>query len=165
MYNFVQESKRELVKEYLWKQFESNLSYVDDDLIIDVCMSSVEDMGLDGGDIGIEETLDYYWEERYGYLKMKRRADEAGEKFYEKECSIYNALAKYYERTFKDVNWYISFYRDFFKRLSDVDKIFVIGHSMGDGDNIKFMNKIASIGVKMENIKVLKSEKFFNSVI
>jgi len=223
-------------------------------------------MGLEGGDIGIEDTLNDYWEEQYGYIerlnefiklwinqinintpqkinkikndtndlfltfnytllleeiyginknnmvhihgsideendfppvighcdsfkisRMRRRADEAGEELDEKESSICNALAKYYERTFKDVNYYISIHTDFFRRLSGVDNIFIIGHSFGDvdmpyfkrikqntkqdviwniyyhddGDNINFMNKIVSIGVKTGNIKILKSEDFF----
>ncbi|WP_315121291.1 bacteriophage abortive infection AbiH family protein [uncultured Clostridium sp.] len=264
MYNFLPDSRREMVEEYLWKEFEKNLSAVNEDEIIDFGTSI--DMGLEGGDIGIEDTLDDYWEEQYGYIEklnefiklwikqinintpkktnrikgnrndlfltfnytlllekiyeidknniihihgsideendlapvighgdsfkiieVKRRANEAGEEFYEKECSIYNALAKYYKRTFKDVNHYIAIHTDFFRRLSDVDKIFVIGHSLGDvdipyfkkikentkqdvvwniyyhdhGDNINFMNKIVSIGVKMENIKMLKSKDFF----
>ncbi|WP_035796056.1 bacteriophage abortive infection AbiH family protein [Clostridium akagii] len=264
MYNFVPESKREMVEEHLWKEFEKNLSSANEDEIIDLGMSI--DMGLEGGDIGIEDTLNDYWEERYGYIerlngfiklwidqinintskktnrikndtndlfltfnytllleriyeidkynilhihgsideendlppvighgdylkisKMRRRADEAGEEFDEKESSICNALAKYYERTFKDVNYYISIHRDFFGRLSCVDKIFIIGHSFGDvdmlyfkeikentkqdiiwniyyhddRDKINFMNKIISIGVKIENIKMLKSVEFF----
>lgn len=264
IYNFVPESNRERVEEYLWKEFEINLSSINEDEIIDMAISI--DMGLEGGDIGIEDTLNDYWEDQYGYIErlnefikswieqininifkktnrikhdandlfltfnytlllekiyeieknniahihgsidedndlppvighgdslkiseMRRRAYEEGEEFNEKECSIYNALANYYERTFKDVEYYILHYRDFFERLRDIDKIFVIGHSLSDvdmpyfkkikgntkqdviwniyyyddGDDIKFMNKIMSIGVKRKNIQMFKTEEFF----
>ncbi|MBN1041473.1 hypothetical protein DVW07_05270 [Clostridium botulinum] len=255
---------KESVKKYLWQDFEKNLSSIDETRIIE-CGECI-DLGLESGDIGVEDTLNEYWENQYGFIKrlnefiklwskqvntdtprktnrisedtndlfitfnytllleevynvdkynilhihgsidenndsppvighgdyskiteMKRISKESGEKFYEKKCSIYNAAANYLERTFKDVNYYIAIHIDFFSRLSDVDKIFVIGHSLGDvdipyfkkikentkqdaiwniyyhhdGDNIKFMNKIVSIGVKRGNIKMLKSEEFF----
>jgi len=264
MYNFVPESKREIVEEYLWKEFEKNLSAANEDEIIDMATSI--DMGLEGGDIGIEDTLNDYWEDQYGFIErlnefiklwikqinintskkanriknntndlflsfnytlllekiyeiekynivhihgsidewndsapvighgdsfkiseMKRRSYEAGEEFDEKECSICNALANYYERTYKDIKHYILHNRSFFERLHNVDEIFVIGHSLGevdmpyfkeikknvktnviwniyyhdDGDDIVFRSKIMSLGVKKKNIQVLMSKEFF----
>jgi hypothetical protein len=260
-YDFVPESKRNLVEEYLWKNFENNLSEINEAEIIDGCMSI--DMGLEGGDIGIEDTLIDYWEEQYGYIKslndylkswveqidicvpkktkrIKRKSDdlfisfnytlllekvykidkyqilhihgsidnddlqpvighgnsgkireakeqelEASENFWEKESSIYNALANYYERTLKDVPYYIRIHSSFFKQLNRVDQVFVIGHSFGDVDlpyfkkilesihvnavwNIyyysneeatEFLYRIKQIGIK--NYKLLHSSDFF----
>jgi hypothetical protein len=260
-YDFVPESKRNLVEEYLWKNFENNLSEINEAEIIDGCMSI--DMGLEGGDIGIEDTLIDYWEEQYGYIKclndylkswveqidicvpkktrrIKRNSDdlfisfnytlllekvykidkyqilhihgsidnndlppvighgnmekireakeqelEASENFWEKESSIYNALANYYERTLKDVPYYIRIHSGFFKQLNRVDQVFVISHSFGDVDlpyfkkvlesiNVNavwnvcyhsneeatvFLNRIKQIGIK--NYKFLHSSDFF----
>lgn len=264
MYNFFPESKREVVEKYLWKEFEKNLSGVNEVEIIDGANSI--DMGLEGGDIGIEDTLNDYWEEQYGFIErlnefinlwinqinidvdkktniiksdeddlflsfnytlllekiyeiekynilhihgsvdewydsspvighgdsikiseMKRRAYEAGEEFEEKECSICNALANYYERSYKDVKHYIFQNRNFFERLNEVKEIFVIGHSLGevdmpyfeeikehvkqnatwnvywhdDGDDIVYKKKIMSLGINNENIKMIMSKEFF----
>ena len=264
MYNFFPESKREVVEKYLWKEFEKNLSGVNEVEIIDGANSI--DMGLEGGDIGIEDTLNDYWEEQYGFIErlnefinlwinqinidvdkktniiksdeddlflsfnytlllekiyeiekynilhihgsvdewydsspvighgdfikiseMKRRAYEAGEEFEEKECSICNALANYYERSYKDVKHYIFQNRNFFERLNKVKEIFVIGHSLGevdmpyfeeikehvkqnatwnvywhdDGDDIVYKQKIMSLGINNENIKMIMSKEFF----
>ena len=118
---------------------------------------------------------------------MKRRAYEAGEEFEEKECSICNALANYYERSYKDVKHYIFQNRNFFERLNKVKEIFVIGHSLGevdmpyfeeikehvkqnatwnvywpdDGDDIVYKQKIMSLGINNENIKMIMSKEFF----
>ena len=47
-YGYVPESKRDHVEKYLWKEFENNLSDVNEDEIVD--MANSIDMGLEGGD-------------------------------------------------------------------------------------------------------------------
>lgn len=66
-YGFVPEGRRDLVEELLWKDFEKNLCAVNEDEIIDGALSI--DMGLEGGDVAIEDTLNEYWEDQYGYIK------------------------------------------------------------------------------------------------
>lgn len=264
VYNFLPESNRKSVEECLWREFEKNLSAVNEDEIVENAIFM--DMGLENGDIGIEDTLNSYWEEQYGYIKrlneflktwvekidisvpqktniikhdskdlfltfnytlllekiysidkrnmvhihgsideddelppvighgdsfkiteMKIRTNKAQEEFNEKECSIYNALSKYYKRTLKDVNYYIVHYINFFSRLCDIDRIYIIGHSLGDvdipyfekikentkqdvvwniyyydeNDKTNFKEKIVSIGVEAESIQMIKTEEFF----
>ncbi len=263
LYGFVVDSKREFVEDYLWKEFESKLYAINEDELVD--NGKYIDMGLEGGDIGIEDTLDYYWEDQYGfierlndYIKLwieqidisvpkktkmiksnsndmfitfnytllleriyhvdewnilhihgsigendyspvighgnslkvdeaRGHAKRAEDEMLEKETSIYNALANYYERILKDVNHYIGLNRAFFKKLGNIDQIFVIGNSLGEIDmpyfrkvkeNIKkdaiwyiyyyrpseeitFRNKIISIGVTEKNIRMLPSKQFF----
>jgi len=53
-------------KELLWNEFESNLANIDEDIIIENATSI--DMGLEGGDIGIEDTLYQYFSEEFGYI-------------------------------------------------------------------------------------------------
>lgn len=264
-YGYVPESKRDLVEKYLWKEFENNLTDINESEIVDGATSI--DMGLEGGDVGIEDTLNDYWEEQYGYVqrlndylktwvehidihvlkktkkikeftddlflsfnytlllektykidsyqvlhihgcidksvgsppvighgnkekikKSKEAAHKASENFWEKDSSIYSALANYYERTLKDVSLYIYFNSEFFKRLKSVKQIYVVGHSLGDVDlpyfkkvvesiqedvmwNIYyysneektlFMEKIISVGVKVENIRMLPAAEFFD---
>lgn len=263
LYGFVVDSKRDFVEDYLWKEFESKLYAINEDELVD--NGKYIEMGLDEGDIGIEDTLDYYWEDQYGfierlndYIKLwieqidisvlkktkmikfnrndmfitfnytilleriyhvdewnilhihgsigendyspvighgnslkideaRGHAKRAEDEMLEKETSIYNALANYYERTFKDVNHYIGLNRDFFKKLGNIDQIFVIGNSLGDVDmpyfrevkeNVKkdatwyiyyyrtseeitFRNKLISIGIAEKHIRMLPSEQFF----
>ena len=66
-YGFCSDSNIEFLKEYLWQNFESNLSYINETEILE--LGAHIDLGLEGGDYGVEETLDYYWEEQYGYIK------------------------------------------------------------------------------------------------
>lgn len=264
-YGFVPESRRDFVEELLWKDFEKNLCAVNEDEIIDGALSI--DMGLEGGDVDIEDTLNEYWEEQYGYIKrlndyvqdwakqidvgilpittkikryagdlfltfnytltlekvykikeeqilhihgsvdaandenpvighgdktryerMKERAAEASDNFWEKESSIYNAIARYYERTRKDVEFFLRFHNSFFNNLELVNTVVVIGHSWGDVDlpyfkkvleNVKkdtmwhiyfysdgeeqeFHDKAISIGIAPTNIKMINTTKFYN---
>lgn len=263
-YGYVPESARDLTEGRLWREFENNLSDINESEFVDAG-TSIE-MGLESGDVDIEDTLNDYWAEQYRYImrlndylkswveqidinvfkktnKIKKSADdlflsfnytlllekiykidsyqilhihgcidnsvgytpvighgnkekirksrekayEASENFWEKESSIYNALAAYYEKTLKDVNHYLNYNSEFFKRLKGVEQVFVIGHSLGDVDlpyfkkvlrsiqkdaiwNIfyhcskeeaLFMEKIVSVGVKVEHIRMLQSSEFF----
>lgn len=66
MYGCHLDMDRRLAERYLWKDFENNLSSFDGDNIIDSA-TSIE-LGLDGGDFYIEDTLDSYWESIYKYI-------------------------------------------------------------------------------------------------
>ena len=59
--------------------------------------------------------------------RLKGKIADAERNYLEKESSIYKALVNYYERTKKDVNFYLNFNGDFFKRMSRVKQIYVIG--------------------------------------
>lgn len=264
MYGFCRESNKKYVEEYLWRDFEKNLGYINEGEIID--FGTGIEMGLEGGDIDIENTLDIYWEEQYNFIKelndyvekwiesielntvkrskiikvenddvfltfnyttlleeiygiehnnilhihgsldrwygykpvighgeyskiieMKEQALEAQEEYFEKEASIYKAIANYYERTLKDTQYFKSINNQFFRSLNDVTEIFIIGHSLGDVDRIyfqeimknvndeikwnvsyheekdrdKYKNSILSLGVKEENINMLHTNEFF----
>ncbi|KDR94349.1 Bacteriophage abortive infection AbiH [Peptoclostridium litorale DSM 5388] len=264
MYGFTIESKQEFVENYLWRDFEKNLSLIDETHIIENG-ESIE-LGLESEDIGVEDTLNEYWEDQYGFIQrlnefiklwikqvnidadrktnrisadtndlfitfnytlllekvykvdkynilhihgsidedydlspvighgdyskvieMKRISEEVSEEFHEKKCSIYNAVANYYDRTFKDVKHFLGINKYFFKRLKNIEEISIIGHSLGDVDmpyfkEIKryvkqdsiwniyyydkekatcFKNKIISIGVDESNIRMLRSQDFF----
>lgn len=262
-YDCVPESKRDLVEKHLWREFENNLSEINEAEIVDASMSL--DMGLESGDIGIEDTLNEYWEEQYGYIQRlndyikswaeqidinvlkktnrikhnsddlfisfnytllleklykidkyqilhihgsidsddlppvighgnfrkiqdaKEQAYEADDNFWEKDSSIYNALANYYERTLKDVPFYLSIHSTFFERLKRVNQVFVVGHSFGEVDlpyfkkvldsiqenavwNIYYYNeeeanafkdKISSVGVRPKQIIMWSANDFF----
>lgn len=264
-YGYVPENRREIVEELLWKEFERNLSNINEDEIVDGATSM--ELGLEGGDIDIESTLNVYWEEEYKYVKQlneyiaewvreididvqsrtskikQRRGDifltfnytlvlekvykidpqkilhihgsvdddygadpvvghgnyekierlkgkiaYAERNYLEKESSIYNALVNYYERTKKDVDFYLNFNSSFFNRMSEVENIYVIGHSWGDvdipyfkevfknvGDNAvwniyyykpkeeeTFINKAMEIGIAKSNIITRFSGCFFD---
>ena len=66
MYGCHLDMDRRLAERYLWKDFENNLSSFDGDNIVDSATSM--ELGLDGGDIYIEDTLDSYWESIYKYI-------------------------------------------------------------------------------------------------
>ena len=50
----------------LWNELETNLANIDEDIIIENA-SSIE-MGLESGDVGIEDTLYEYFTEEYQYI-------------------------------------------------------------------------------------------------
>lgn len=266
-YGFTIESRRDFVEKMLWKDFETNLSAINEEEIIDGALSI--DMGLEGGDVDIEDTLNVYWEEEYQYIKRlndyvnewvqkididvlpkttkikkhskdlfltfnytlvleqvykiqsekilhihgsvdgdndetpvighgdneriekaKERALVAAENFWEKESSIYQAIVNYYERTRKNVDFFLRYHSVFFSKLSSIEQVNVIGHSWGDVDmpyfrkvlskirqnakwniyyyedreKIEFYNKALAIGIKKENVKMLRTAEFYNSV-
>ncbi|CEN26836.1 bacteriophage abortive infection AbiH family protein [Paraclostridium sordellii] len=261
MYGFTIGSSRELVKNYLWRDFETNLSNIDETSIIE--QGENIELGLEWEDIGVEDTLYDYWEGQYRFIErlndfvmswikqvdidIPRITDsidtedlfitfnytlllekvygidkynilhihgsideddnspvighgnkdkiieiqeiytEAGEKFYEKKSAIYSAVANYYTRTLKDVDYFIRTNKYFFRRLKDVESIYIIGHSLGEVDipyfreiynnvsedtiwnvyyysedsMISYREKIISIGVNEDNIRMLNSNLFF----
>lgn len=263
MYGYSIGSSSELIKDYLWKDFEGNLSYIDETSIIE--QGEDIELGLEWEDIGVEDTLNLHWESQYKFIQAlneyvmkwikgininvqkntdfinaedlfitfnytllleevydvskynvlhihgsvdeddilpimghgnkdkiietREIARNSKEKFREKQSSIYNAIADYYERTLKDVNFHILTNDSFFRRLIDINSISIIGHSLGDVDmpyfkeifenvsedtiwNIYLYNdeeadrekceeKIMSIGVKKDKIKIFNSKSFF----
>ena len=49
--------------ELLWNELETNLANIDEDVIIENAVSI--DMALEGGDVGIEDTLYQYFSDEY----------------------------------------------------------------------------------------------------
>lgn len=176
--------------------------------------SALEVMDLDGGLIGIEDTMDDYWEEEYRFIEKlnhyvwkwakqirlnkafpqktcfiqktedyfltfnytsvlervyrissdrichihggltpyckeppilghgnvdiidvyREKAKRADDEFDEGSKSIYHAIAKFYERIFKDTNQQINKHGDFFQNLADITSVNIIGHSMSEVD-------------------------------
>lgn len=64
------ESDRELVNESLWRLFEENLSCIEEDCIVE--SASAINLGLEGGDIDVENMMTIYWERYYSYIKELR---------------------------------------------------------------------------------------------
>lgn len=48
------------LKDVLWRDLEGNLSSFDEEIMLESCFSLVEDLGLEGGDYGVKDTLDSY---------------------------------------------------------------------------------------------------------
>lgn len=198
----------------LWKNFEYSLGEADEAEMLDFSKSIVDDLYLDGGPIGIEDTMDDYWEKQYRFIERlneyvgrwirqvrlfkavpmkstftdnsedyfftfnytsvleriyrvpynhilhihgglspycdeppvlghgnaekikeyREEAERAAEEFDEGEASIYNAIANYYKRTFKDTNKCMFFKEEFFRQLTGVSNVEIIGHSFGEVD-------------------------------
>jgi hypothetical protein len=214
MYSLSPNSRESALYQYLWKSFEFQLSQADDDQIFDLSSSIVSQLGLEMGLMGIEDTMDDYWENQYNFVldmnsyikkwvrqvrltkakprkqvlisnqtdyfltfnytnvleriynipcdqilhihggltpycqdepvighgnaakikELRNQAKAAEAEFDEANTSIYNALADYYERTFKNTALYINVHLKFFKKLYDVDNVVIIGQSLGDVD-------------------------------
>lgn len=200
--------------QYLWQSFEFELSHANEVEMEERSQSVLEVMELDGGLIGIEDTMDDYWEEEYHFIKKlnhyvwkwakqirlnkayprktcfiqntedyfltfnytsvlervyqissdrichihggltpyckerpvlghgnvdiidiyREKAKRADDEFDEGPKSIYHAIAKFYERIFKDTNQQINVHRDFFQNLVDITSVNIIGHSMSEVD-------------------------------
>jgi len=57
------------IKEILWGSLEEKLAYPDTEEMRSVSESVVGQLDLDGGNWGIEDTMDDYWESMYGFVK------------------------------------------------------------------------------------------------
>lgn len=53
----------------LWSDFEDKMGRPNIDEMLDASDCVLGDMHLDGGLIGIEDTMDVYWREQYGYME------------------------------------------------------------------------------------------------
>ena len=53
---------------YLWQSFEYALGYANEGEMLDYSSSIVNSLGLESGPIGIEDTMNQYWEERYQFI-------------------------------------------------------------------------------------------------
>lgn len=65
-YNIYPGFSEDKKKKLLWNELESNLANISEDIIIENATSI--DMGLEGGDIGIEDTLYEYFSEQFNYI-------------------------------------------------------------------------------------------------
>ena len=114
------------------------------------------------------------------YQEKAKRADD---EFDERSKSIYHAIAKFYERIFKDTNQQINKHRDFFRNLADITSVNIIGHSMSEVDlpyfqavqlyspekmtwNIYYFNKDEQDSMKerLLSIGVMKEELYMRDV-
>ena len=66
--------------------------------------------------------------------EYREKAERAAEEYDEGKESIYNAVANYYERTFKNTNECMAFRGNFFRQLTEVNNVEIIGHSFGEVD-------------------------------
>lgn len=67
-YNIYSRMDEEAKRKLLWNQLETNLANIDEDVIIEQAVSI--DMGLESGDIGIEDTLYTYFTDEYKYIRL-----------------------------------------------------------------------------------------------
>lgn len=58
----------EVKKKFLWNELETNLANIDEDVIIEDAVGV--ELGLESGDVGIEDTLYQYFKEEYKYIEM-----------------------------------------------------------------------------------------------
>ena len=214
-HNKIKQSNREnIIYNELWKEFEHNLGEASDGRFLDFSDSIVSQLGLEGGLIGVKDTLDQYWEEQYEFIKnlnyylrrwirqvrlykakplkieflhnvedyfftfnytnvleriykinnnriihihgglspycetepvlghgnykaievYREKAKDASKMYDEANQSIYNAIANYYERTWKNTNSCLKTHDVFYDNIKCVDKVEIIGHSFGNVD-------------------------------
>lgn len=67
LYGLYPGSDKKAVEDYLWNDFENNLSGIIEETLVDNG-ASIE-LDLESGDIGISDTLDTYWEQEYGFIE------------------------------------------------------------------------------------------------
>ena len=210
----IQNRRDDAIYKTLWKNFEYGLGEANEAEMLDFSKSIVDDLDLDGGPVGIKDTMDDYWEEQYRFIEglneyvgkwirqvrlfkaapmkatfidnsedyfftfnytsvleriyrvpsnhilhihgglypycdeppilghgnvkkikeYREKAERAAEEYDEGKESIYNAVANYYERTFKNTNECMAFRGNFFRQLTEVNNVEIIGHSFGEVD-------------------------------
>lgn len=58
----------EYVYDVFWKTIEEKLGYVNEASMLDFSQSIVDALDLESGPVGIQDTLDDYWEEQYSFI-------------------------------------------------------------------------------------------------
>lgn len=56
------------IKSTLWQKFEHDLAAANENELLDFSSSIVDSLNLESGLVGIEDTLDQYWEEQYQFI-------------------------------------------------------------------------------------------------
>jgi Bacteriophage abortive infection AbiH len=215
------------LKELLWNDFEFNLANLQEDMLFEQMYQST-DLGLDSGNVGIEDTLRYYFRDEFKYIEkltayLKDWIEEVNQEldglnkktsfiqesnqdifinfnytttlenvydiprrnvlhihgvvdsevdlvlghsnsdrityffekyrefqnqFDEQSAPIYNALAEYCSKTYKDVNKYI--HQLFSLNFDSIEKVMIIGHSLSTVDLPYFKEIKESIGEEVE---------------
>lgn len=210
----IQKCRDDAIYKTLWKNFEYGLGEANEAEMLDFSKLIVDNLDLDGGTVGIKDTLDDYWEKQYRFIEQlneyvfkwirqvrlfkavpmkftfidnsedyfftfnytsileriyrvpyqhilhihgglspycdkppilghgnakkieeyRKKAEKAAKKYDEEEESIYNAVANYYKRTFKNTNECMAFKENFFQQLTGVNNVEIIGHSFGEVD-------------------------------
>ena len=62
------ENKRKKIIEKEWKNFEIYLGKANEEAMIELSSNVVSNLKLDSGLVGIEDTMNYYWENEYGFI-------------------------------------------------------------------------------------------------
>lgn len=256
------------LKELLWNDFEFNLANLEEDALFEQMYQST-DLGLESGNVGIEDTLNYYFRNEFKYIEnltmylkdwikevnheldgLNKRTSYIQEnnqdifinfnytttlenvyniprpnvlhihgvvdsdvdlvlghsnsdrityflekrrhyqsQFDEQSAPIYNALAEYCSKTYKDVDEYID--QLFLLNFDSIEKVIIIGHSLSNVDmpyfkEIKervnnntewqiyyhnenqieqFREKLIQVGVNEQKIKLLPSNMFYDLTI
>ena len=65
----LQERWNAAVSHELWSKFEEQMAMPDIQSMLSFSESVVSDLDLESGNIGIKDTMDYYWEHEYGFVK------------------------------------------------------------------------------------------------
>ncbi|MED4811999.1 bacteriophage abortive infection AbiH family protein [Bacillus atrophaeus] len=215
------------LKKLLWNDFEFNLANLEEDMLFEQMYQST-DLGLESGNVGIEDTLRYYFEDEFKYIEklttyLKEWIEEVNQEldclnkrtsfiqesnqdifinfnytttledvydiprrnvlhihgvvdsevdlvlghsnsdrityffekcrefqnqFDEQSAPIYNVLAEYCSKTYKDVNKYI--HQLFSLNFDYIEKVMIIGHSLSTVDLLYFKEIKESIGEEVE---------------
>lgn len=66
--NLIEKHHDEMLDKLLWKNFEHSLGEANESEMLDLSTSIIEDLHLDGGPIGIKDTMEVYWEKQYKFI-------------------------------------------------------------------------------------------------
>lgn len=65
-----QERWNQAVNKDLWSAFEELMGHPDISDMLNFSSSILDDMDLDGGNIGIRDTMDAYWRDQFGFANL-----------------------------------------------------------------------------------------------
>ena len=63
-----QERWNNKIYDELWSEFENTMGYPDTTGMLDSSTSVLDDMDLDGGNMGILDTMNKYWRDEFGFI-------------------------------------------------------------------------------------------------
>ena len=223
-------ARDKFVYDSFWKTIEEELGNVNEASMLSFSESIVSKLYLESGLIGIQDTLDYYWQEQYSFIKelqkyvykwakqirlnkcspmceelidnkedlfltfnytntlekiynipssnilhihgglppycsnkpilghgnynaiekCKEEIEKAERIFDEATVSIYTAIAQFYRDTLKNTTEILFINSGFFQNLTNIDKVRIIGHSLGAVDFPYFQKILQSVNDNTE---------------
>ena len=148
-----QERWNQAVNKDLWSAFEELMGHPDITDMLNFSSCILDDMDLEGGNIGIRDTMDTYWREQFGFVKLLQ--DYLKEWIEQIDTS--GILPRKTELICNDEDYFLNFnYTDVLERVYQIDDV---THIHGSVENVSDISPIMGHSNKTERERHRQSAK------